>query len=158
MSADADEARELLRAARTGTLATLLPDGAPYASLVTLAAGADGAPLFLLSRLALHTRNLARDPRASLLLRSEAGPGEDALAGTRVSLIGRIAASADEPGDREHFLAAHPEAAAYAGFADFSLYAMTVERAHLIAGFGRIVDIPGTELAGRRPPAAPADR
>lgn len=144
------EAMELLEGARAGTLATLLPDGAPYASLASVATDGGGRPIFLLSRLALHTRNLLRDRRASLLLRDallrdDGAPGGDVLAGTRVSLVGAIAPHA--VGDlRARFLAAHPEAETYIDFADFGFYAMTIERAHLVAGFGRIVDIPGTEL------------
>lgn len=141
----AAEAMELLEGARTGTLATLLPDGAPYASLANIATDASGSPVFLLSRLALHTENLRRDRRASLLLRDDRAPGGDVLAGTRVSLIGTIAPR--PAGDlRARFLAAHPEAETYVDFADFDFYAMTIDRAHLVAGFGRIVDIPGTDL------------
>ncbi len=141
----AADAVDLLKAARTGTLATLLPGGAPYASLASVATDGGGRPIFLMSRLALHTRNLLRDRRASLLLRDNGAPGGDALAGTRVSFVGAIAPHA--AGDlRARFLAAHPEAETYIDFADFDFYAMTIERAHLVAGFGRIVDIPGTEL------------
>jgi len=37
-----------------------------------------------------------------------------------------------------------------AAFADFRLYRMAIERGHLIAGFGRIVDIAGEELTTRK--------
>ena len=42
-------AKHLLRTARSGTLATLQRDGAPFASLVSLATDVDGAPLQLVS-------------------------------------------------------------------------------------------------------------
>src|SRR5262245_41328877 len=67
ISSGMPDAETLLCAARHGALATLLPDGQPYASLVACAASA-GAPVLLLSELAEHTRNLRRDPRASLLV------------------------------------------------------------------------------------------
>ena len=45
--------KKLLREARTGALATLMPgSGDPYCSLVNVATAFDGAPLLLLSRLA----------------------------------------------------------------------------------------------------------
>lgn len=140
-----EEILALLAAAKTATLATLLPGGAPYASLVSLTTAGNGLPLFLFSRLARHTRNLLHDRRASLLLQSRATSAADPLAETRASLIGTVSAHRDES-FRACFLKAHPEAAAYIDFTDFSFFAMSVERAHLIAGFGRIVDIPGTEL------------
>ena len=65
----AAEAREIVRAALKGALASLLaPSGHPYASLLLVATEPDGAPVFLISKLALHTRNLSADARASLLV------------------------------------------------------------------------------------------
>lgn len=126
-------------------LATLEPQGgAPYASLVTLATAADGAPLMLLSRLAVHTQNLLKDPRASLLVDGTSAAG-DPLAGGRVSLGGRIAVTADAH-DRRRFLARHPEAAMYADFPDFAFYRFEIERAHYVGGFGRIVDLSARDI------------
>ena len=49
-------AKKLLREARSGALATLMQDsGDPYCSLVNVATTVDGAPVLLLSKLALHT-------------------------------------------------------------------------------------------------------
>ncbi len=138
-------ARTVLASAATGALATLGSDGAPFASLVTLATDFDGAPLMLLSDLAEHTRNLKRDGRASLLVVAPGGEGGDPLAGARISLIGTVTVH-DDAEARRAFLAAHPEAERSAAFADFHLYRMTIGRAHLVAGFGRIVDVAGGDL------------
>lgn len=137
-------AKRLIREARTAVLGTLDPDGAPYVSLVTVATLPDGAPVLLLSRLARHTRNLAADRRVSLLV-DERRAG-DPLEGARVSLTGTIAATSDEAA-RRRFLARHPEAEGYAGFADFSFYRIDLTGGHLVAGFGRIVDLDAAELA-----------
>ena len=147
-------ARELVQAAATATLATLGADGAPFASLVTMAATADGAPVMLLSDLAEHTRNLRRDARASLLIVAPGGEGGDPLAGARVTLTGTVAPSDDEDG-RRHFLARHPGAERTAAFRDFRFYRFTTTRAHLIAGFGRIVDLEGTTLTVATADAGP---
>ena len=57
-------AKKLLREGRSGALATLMPArGDPYCSLVNVATAADGAPLMLISRLAVHTKNILADPR-----------------------------------------------------------------------------------------------
>jgi putative heme iron utilization protein len=136
--------KRLIREAGTGALATLLPGGAPYASLVSVATLIDGTPVTLLSRLARHTMNIAADPRVSLLL-DERRPG-DPLAVGRVSLVGRIAPTDDEAVLRR-FLARHPEAKGYAAFQDFAFWRIEVESAHLVAGFGRIVDLEPADLA-----------
>jgi putative heme iron utilization protein len=140
-------ARRILREARTGALATLLPaDGAPFASLVTVATDPAGAPLLLLSGLAVHTANLAADPRASLLL--EGRMLGDPLQGGRISINGvmRRLPRAEDAAARRRFLARQPEAAGYAEFPDFDLWRMTPEAAHLVAGFGRIVRIAAADL------------
>jgi heme iron utilization protein len=131
--------KKLLREARSGALATLMPgSGDPFCSLVNVASAADGSPLLLLSRLAVHTRNLLADPRISVML-DERKAG-DPLEGARVTLTGTAMASEDA-GDRRRYLARQPEAEAFAGFADFGLYRLALQSAHLVAGFGRIVDL-----------------
>lgn len=132
-------ARTLLREGLSGALATLMPGtGDPYCSLVNIATAADGAPLLLLSTLAIHTKNLLADPRASLMIdeRKEGDP----LEGARIMLMGTMTAT-DDPAARRRYLARHPEAEQFAGFKDFSFYRMEIARIHLVAGFGRIVDL-----------------
>jgi heme iron utilization protein len=131
-------AKKLLRESRSGALATLMPTGAPYCSLVNVATLADGAPLLLISRLAVHTKNILGDGRVSLMLdeRKEGDP----LQGARVMLSG-TAVVTDDPEARRRYLDRQPEAEMFAGFADFGFYAITVTSAHLVAGFGRIVDL-----------------
>jgi len=136
-------AKRLLREAGRGALATLSPGGAPYASLVTVATAMDGVPILLLSRLARHTANVGADPRVSLLLEGERE--RDPLEGARVSLSG-ILSRTDDPAARRRFLARHPSAEAYAGFADFGFWRIEMSGAHLVAGFGRIADLRTDEL------------
>jgi len=142
-------AKALLADARIGTLGTLTVEGAPFASLVTVAPAEDGAPLMLLSRLAVHTQNLARDSRASLLLAEEAGPG-DPLTCTRLTLTGEVIALGKDLATKARFLASHPDAAGYADFADFGFYRFDVAGAHLVAGFGRISDLAPAEFLPAR--------
>jgi putative heme iron utilization protein len=140
-----DAARQVLRLAATGSLATLAGDGSPFASLVTVATSAAGEPTLLLSGLAVHTRNLVRDGRASLLLVAPGGEGGDPLAGARLTVSGTVARD-DDPALRRRFLARHEEAAGYADFGDFAFYRLSVAAAHLVAGFGRIHSLTAAEL------------
>ena len=142
----APASRRLIRTALKASLATLdRATGHPYASLILVATEPDGAPVFLISRLALHTRNLQEDPRASLLIDGTGGLG-DPLTGGRLTLMG-AARPSDSPTARRRFLARHPSAEGYAGFADFSIYTLEVARGHYIGGFGRIVDLAPAALS-----------
>lgn len=141
----AAQCRQVARACTTASLATLL-EGAPYASLVLVAFDYDGAPLLLMSDLAEHSRNIAADSRVSLLLDGTAGYAEP-LTGPRVTLTGRTERS-DAPQHRARFLARHAGAAMYADFRDFSFYRIVPERAHIVAGFGRIRWVDDYRLTG----------
>jgi len=137
-------AKKLLREGRSGALATLMSgSGDPYCSLVNVASTAEGAPLLLLSRLALHTKNILADGRVSLML-DERKPG-DPLEGARVMLSG-VAAPTQDPEARRRYLDRQPEANLFAGFGDFGFYRIALKGAHLVAGFGRIVDLTPRDL------------
>ncbi|MGC2781025.1 MAG: DUF2470 domain-containing protein [Bradyrhizobium sp.] len=132
----------LLRRSRQGALATLMTgSGDPYCSLVNVATAADGAPIILISRLAVHTKNVLADSRVSLML-DERAPG-DPLEGARIMLSGTASQATDEnrAALRRRYLNAHPSAADYADFADFSFFLIRPSGTHLVAGFGRIVDL-----------------
>jgi heme oxygenase (biliverdin-IX-beta and delta-forming) len=133
--ADVRAARKLLQNDRA-MLATLTADGWPYGSLVLSAQDDAGFPVLLLSDLAEHTRNIRRDPRASLLFDGTVGSAAP-LAGPRLTVLGEIA-PASEVAARERYMSRHADAASWAAMADFRLYRLTPARAHLVAGFGRI--------------------
>lgn len=135
-----------MRAADRAALSTLQGDagGWPYPSLVMAALDYDATPLLLLSTLADHTRNIQADARVGLLF-DGTGDLDQPLAGARVSVLGRAVAD-DRPRSRARFLARHPGAAMYADFADFAIHRVVVERAHLVAGFGRVHWIEAADL------------
>jgi heme iron utilization protein len=135
--------RRLMRRCERGALATSLR-GAPYVSLVLVGLDLDATPLLLLSDLAQHSRNIAFDPRIALLFDGTEDHA-DRLDGPRLTVLGQAIIVTDRH-LLARFSARHPSTARYAGFADFRLYRITVERAHLVAGFGRIHWIDGAEL------------
>jgi heme iron utilization protein len=97
----------------------------------------------LISGLAVHTKNILADPRVSLML-DERKAG-DPLEGARVMLLGRAQAT-DDPAVRRRYLARHPEAEMFTGFRDFGFYRIELTGAHLVAGFGRIVDLTPADI------------
>jgi len=144
--------RDLVRGLDRAALATALPTASPtdsgtpwpYASLVLAAVDHDLSPILLLSDLAEHTKAISADGRVSLLFDGTGGLDQP-LTGPRVTLLGRAGRTTDERlGQR--FLARHPDAAMYAGFKDFHFYRVAVERAHLVAGFGKIRWLEAAEL------------
>jgi putative heme iron utilization protein len=158
MPSHAERARTLVAQITTGTLCTLAaaPQGYPYGSFVTVAFD-DGNPVFLVSTMAEHTRNLQRDPRASLLVAE--GGSDDPLANGRVTLLGPCARLEGDGGSaRTAFLAAHPNAAYYVDFGDFAFWKLAVESIRYIGGYGRMswVEAPDWHAAEPDPLAAAA--
>lgn len=133
----AERVRTLIASRGVGTLATIArePEGFPYGSFVTFAL--DGSdPVFLISKLATHTKNLDQDARASLLIAEEVEA--DPLANSRVTLVGECRRVDEPTSAREAFLAAHPGAAYYVDFKDFGFYRLAVAAVRYIGGYGRM--------------------
>src|ERR1700704_4132937 len=140
-------ARSLLRRSRQGALATLMPEsGDPYCSLVNVASHVDASPILLISRLPPPTKNILGDSRVSLMLDERAAG--DPLEGARIMLPGRAEQATGEQAEilRRRYLSAHPSAEAFVEFKDFSFFRIVPSAAHLVAGFGRIIDLKPAQL------------
>ena len=162
----AEIGRRMIAQANFSALATIdRRSGGPSASLIAMATLPDNTPLFLISTLAEHTKNLAADARASLLL-DETRDLDDPLTGPRLTLIGTAlplaatgpslhALANSEPGlralARQRYLARHPGAETYVDFADFDFYRFKITHAHYVGGFGAISSIPGADLTTAEP-------
>jgi heme oxygenase (biliverdin-IX-beta and delta-forming) len=153
-----ERSRTLVGGLRTGTLCTIArqPAGFPYGSFVTFAMDA-GDPVFFISLMAEHTKNLEVDARASLLV-AETGHS-DPLANGRVTLLGmvrRLAAGAEADSARAAYLAAHPNASYYVDYADFAFWRLGVESVRYIGGYGRMSWVELEEYRSGQPdPIAP---
>ena len=141
---DAFEARKLLRAARSATLATAADGGQPFASLVIHACAPDLSILLLISNLSEHTRHLRADPRFSLLA---TGPAAEANPQTapRITVTG-LAEMTDDPAAKARFLAIHPYASLYADFGDFNVWRLRPLAGWFVGGFARATRIRRDDL------------
>lgn len=147
-------AKSLIRSGKQGALATLVPgSGDPYCSLVNVATAPDSSPVLLISKLAIHTKNILADPRVSLMI-DERRAG-DPLEGARVMIAGRAESVTGEEAleaVRRRYLLRHPNAEGFVNFPDFGFYRIAVSSVHLVAGFGRIETLEGgrvlTDLTG----------
>ena len=149
-----ERARTLVARGRTGMLATLSRrrPGHPFASVMPYALDASGRPLMLISALAMHTRNLEDDPRASLLV-VEASGAEDPLAVGRVTLMGEVrrVPPGEVPLVRAAYLARHANASSWVDFEDFAFWRLEVLDVYWVGGFGAMDWLAVCDYAAARP-------
>jgi heme iron utilization protein len=150
----AERARTLVHLARAGALSTLSRrhPGHPFGSVMPYAPDDRGAPLLLISGMAMHTQNLEADARASLLA-TQPGWTEDPLAGGRVTLMGHAVRVPDRQrgAAREAYLARHPKAAFWVDFEDFAFWRLEVTDVYFVGGFAAMDWVTGEGYAAARP-------
>jgi heme iron utilization protein len=148
----AEEARTLVSSMTVGYLATVGEEGDPWCSLVVYGPMDDGNPVLLVSTMAEHGRNLLRDPRASLGLNDPAAPG-DPLDRPRITLAGRVVRPEGERVEQalDAHVAAIPGARLYAGWEDFTLWVLEVERVRWIGGFATMDTVSRDEYRAAEP-------
>jgi putative heme iron utilization protein len=141
----------LVRGRATAALGTL-HEGAPFVSMVPFALLPDGSAFVVhVSRLAAHTKDMAGEPRVSLLVTQPESGGTAPQALARVSVQGEAAEMAKgserEAACREAYLARFPEAAPLTEFGDFSFFAIRPLQARFVAGFAQAMSLTGETLA-----------
>jgi heme iron utilization protein len=140
-----DEIKAVLARAKMGTLSVIdFETGGPFGALVNVATNGVGQPLFLFSTLARHTKCLAADPRASLLIAELPSEG-DPLVGFRATIVGQAERLL---GDhlRALYIAKHPYAETYIDFGDFGFWCLKPEKVFVVGGFGRIQAFDASEI------------
>ena len=152
-------ARQMLAQMRHAVLAVNDPaSGHPHLSKIACQAGPDGIPVALLSGLAVHSRALAADPRAGLLVEIRQDRG-DPMTWPRLSLQveARPVAPAEDEALRRAWVARDPKAAVYARLGDFRLWRMQPRGGLLNAGFGRAYRLGTADLGFRSHDERPGD-
>lgn len=139
-------ARRILGAMRHAVLAVNDPDtGHPHLSRIACQIDATGAPVALLSGLAVHSRALAADPRAAIFVDAPGNRG-DPMTWPRLSVQVAARPVADPAGLRNRWLAAHPKAAAFIDLPDFGFWRLAPRSAFLNAGFSAAFRLTPTDL------------
>ncbi len=135
---------DLLHSAAEASLATLsvAVPGYPFASMVPFVTDEHHCPLFLISSLAEHTKNLLASPRASLLIARSLGDGEMA----RVSLVGDVKPCAAAPLLVARYLRYHPAAERFLQLGDFHFHRFVPVRVLTVGGFAKANWLEGKRL------------
>ncbi len=138
----AERARTLMHLGRIGSLCTLSQKqpGWPFGSVMPYGLDGQGRPIFLISTMAMHTKNLLADDRASLLVMQPDITG-DPLGASRVTVMGRVARVSNESNEeqaavREVYLTRHENASYWADFGDFGFYRLEPVEVYYVGGFG----------------------
>lgn len=133
------EARKFLRSTRSGILSTHSTrcEGYPFGSVAPFVLDHNCQPIILISNIAEHTKNIAANPKVSLLVFAGA---EDLQANARLTLLGEaVKIYKDDDADlRMRYLRYLPQAASYFDMHDFSFYRIHIHQARYIGGFGKM--------------------
>lgn len=131
------DARRFVRAQHSGVLSTVSQrvEGFPFGSVAPFVTDHAGCPVILISTLAEHTKNLAADPRCSLIVQPYS---PDMQVAGRATILGRAAPLADKDALGPRYLRFHPQAEAYFAMHDFRFWRIEPVRVRWIGGFGRI--------------------
>jgi putative heme iron utilization protein len=135
---------DLLHTGTDAALAThsISIPGFPFASAVPFAVDELHRPVLLLSSLAEHSRNLAANPRASLMIAKPLGEGEVA----RVSLVGEIRPFAADELLVRRYLRYQPAAERFLQLGDFQFLRLEPKRILAVGGFARASWLEGDRL------------
>jgi len=138
MSMATDEpTHKLVQEVKIATLSTDLK-GTPFGSLVAYSIDAEGRPYIFVSDLAVHTKNIKKNAKVSLMVYKE--DKDDLFNSQRITFVGKMVKVDDKEREKlkTEYLKRHPTAEQFIDFGDFNFYRLEIERIHCIGGFGDI--------------------
>ncbi|XP_010929349.2 uncharacterized protein [Elaeis guineensis] len=154
--------RNLMEQARFAHLSTVMSRmhhrsaGYPFGSLVDFATDSVGHPIFSLSPLAIHTRNLLADPRCTLVVQI---PGWSSLSNARVTIFGDTAPLPADQQEWAHkqYIAKHQQWSSQQ-WGNFYYYRMqNISDIYFIGGFGTVQWVDVKEYEALQPDKIAAD-
>lgn len=138
--------RNLVELAQYAHLCTIMSNmhhrrsGYPFGTIVDFASDGAGCPLFCLSPLAIHTRNIMEDPRCSLVVQM---PGWTGMANARVTIFGDVYQLPPEMHEaaREIYVAKHARESKKGEWVSGNLVFFRMHRIldiYFVGGFGTV--------------------
>lgn len=135
---DVDKA--LIDLVKGGTIVTLSSDykGTPFGTPAPYAIDSEGRPVLFLSNLAIHTKNIVKNPKCSVMVLKE--DKEDPFNSARVTFVGKMVKVSDKERAeyKKLFLAKQKAAEDFIDFGDFNFYRLEIESIFYVGGFGDI--------------------
>ncbi len=124
----------------------------PEVSMVTYLPATDFSRIYIhISGLARHTKNIQKQPAVGLMISEENNMNKDPQTLARLSMQGEaklIDPSAPEYAQiKAGYLKKFPDSEVTFGLGDFNLYAIELESARFVAGFGRVFNLTKHGLA-----------
>lgn len=136
------DARRLLRSQELGVLSTHSKsmEGYPFGSVTTYMSSVNGEPIFYISDLAQHTRNINSNPKISLIAYSGDNSEDDANANARLTILGEAVQASEEESKKiaQRFYRLFPSSEQYKNVHDFQFYILKCHKVRYIGGFGEI--------------------
>lgn len=136
----AEKAKTLVVQGGPSTLSTMSRKhpSYPFGSLMPYGLTEEGEPTFLISSMAMHTRNVLNDPHATLLI-TQPTDSPNPLGAGRVSMMGQVELLEGEDAIRSvaaNYLERNPAAQNWMHFGDFKFFQMTLIDIYFVGGFG----------------------
>jgi len=142
---------QLIQAQQIASLGTL-DNTQPMVSMVAYTVASDFSSFYIhLSGLAKHTKHIAKNPRVGLMICETLQSGQDPQTLARLSISGQARVLASGSDDyvevKAGYLKKYPASEISFGLGDFDLYAIELEQARFVAGFGKTFNLTKQGLA-----------
>lgn len=129
---------DLVEKTKSASLSTVRPeDDIPFTSFVPFALD-KGTPIIFISELAVHTKNLDKNSKCSLMVVKV--DKKDLMNSQRITFIGKMKKVDDKEVKelKKLYLERFPDAEYLMELEDFSFYRMEIDKIYYIGGFGEI--------------------
>ena len=129
--------KDLVNKTKTAALSTMYKEY-PYTSLVPYTVDKNGRPIIFISDLAMHTKNLKKNEKCSLMATKI--NGKDVFNSARITFIGKMNKVPDKEVEKVNkiYLEKYPDSKELLEMEDFAFYRMEIDQVNYIGGFGDI--------------------
>jgi hypothetical protein len=128
---------DLVKEGKVATLSTTY-DKVAFGSLSPYVLDSKGNPVIFVSDMALHTKNLKKDPKCSLMIAKLSK--DDIFNSARITFVGKMVKVPDKELDviRKIYLEKYPAAKNFVELEDFAFYRLEIDKIYWVGGFGDI--------------------